>query len=102
MGIDLVGDLDQIISTDDLGVLATWNGSQIPVIFDNAHEPIETNLGIIEGLGPTATCKSADVEGVAHEDVITIPVNGTLTRYKVVEIKPDGHGATTLTLMETT
>lgn len=100
MTINFAGDLDQLVSEDGFAVLATWNGGQIPVIFDLVHEPVETNIGVVEGLGPTATCKSADIEGVAHDDVITIPVDGTLTRYKVVGIEPDGQGLTVLVLME--
>ncbi|MDF1536070.1 MAG: hypothetical protein P1S46_06140 [bacterium] len=102
MTIDFAGDLAQLVSTDDFAVLATYDGGQIPIIFDLVNEPIETNLGVVEALGPTAICRSADVEGIAHDDVFTIPVDGTRTRYKVVGIEPDGLGLTTLVLMETT
>lgn len=98
--IDFAGDLDQLISPSDFAVQATWEGNEIPVVFDLAHEPIETNLGVIEGLGPRAMVKSADVDGIAHGDVLVIPVEGVQTQFKVVGIEPDGRGLTTLVLME--
>lgn len=99
MGIDLVSDFGEFFG--DFDVTATWEGVAFQIHFENFYEPMETNLGtVVEASAPRAVCRAADVQGIAHDDILVIPVDGVQTRYKVVGIQPDGAGMTTLILLE--
>ncbi len=100
MGIELVGDLDTFLDTDEFAVEATYKTRKIKIIFDAGFDPVTIGQLEVEGVGPTVTVKSSDVDGVAHNDELVIPVTGVNTKYKVVGIQPDGTGMTTLILME--
>ncbi len=99
MGIDLVSDIDDFLDEDEFAVQITYDSVQIPAIFDAGFQSVSVGGMEIEGQGPTAMVKSADVDGIAHLDQLVIPVDGTQTKYKVVGIQPDGTGLTTLILL---
>jgi len=86
-------DLDVFLNTDEFADEATIGGETVNGIFDNEH----TEVLDVSGTHPAFTCKTSDVSGVSQGDTVTI--NGT--GYRVVSIKPDGTGMTTLVLEET-
>ncbi|MCP4228734.1 MAG: hypothetical protein GY771_01115 [bacterium] len=87
--------ISDFFDTDDFAVAATWNAQTVNGIFDNEYFDEPGGVGI-EGSTPVFLCAAADVNGIAHDDDITI--NGTA--YKVVGVQPDGTGAVELKLQE--
>lgn len=84
-------------------VTATWNGTEIPVLFDREYFVDQPKfMGIedrmlytdIVSSKPAATCRTSDVSAVKQGDTITI--DGTT--YTVVVPMPDGTGITVLSL----
>jgi hypothetical protein len=65
---------------------------QFQVIFDNAYA--DALGGFAESSGPTALVQSALVQDLAHGSQIEISAR----TWRVVEIRPDGTGMTTLVL----
>jgi hypothetical protein len=64
----------------------------LPVIFDNGYEPALG--GFAEASGPSALVQSALVQDLVHGSQIEISAR----TWRVVEIRPDGTGMTTLVL----
>ncbi len=82
----------------DYGEEATWEPSRwrrniITAIFDDAFTLTE---GIIEDSQPAVTVQSSEVAGVAHEQIIRLRD----TKYKIVGVRPDESGGTTVLLLE--
>ena len=97
--MDVTDDLGEFFG--DLDVQITWEGKNLQAHFENFYEPMETNLGtVVEASLPKATCKTSDIIGLTQDDILVIPVDDVQIRYKVIEVKPDGTGITTLILVE--
>lgn len=83
----------------DEAAVYTPSGGQartIQVIFDNEYQAAQFAQAEseIESSGPQATCREADVAGVAHGD--TLSIRGVT--YSVAEVHPDGTGLMVLIL----
>jgi hypothetical protein len=90
-------DLTLFLSPSEFSVPAQANMRfgdvlQFQVIFDNGYEPALG--GFAEASGPTALVQSALVQDLAHGSQIEISAR----TWRVVEIRPDGTGMTTLVL----
>ena len=87
------------IGTFDEEAIYTPSGgtaTPITVIFDNEYQVAQFTQAEsqIEASGPRATCREADVAGVAHGDALQ--VRGVV--YTVAEVHPDGTGLVVLVL----
>ena len=90
--MSLITDIEAFFT--DSGVAATFKGTAISVVFDNAYKVIDALTGGIASSAPQAICKSADVAAAVPGDTLII---GSTTYY-VTEVEPDGSGITVLTL----
>jgi len=85
-------------SFDEEAIFSPFGGQTRPIraIFDNGYQiaQFEQADAGIESSGPKATCREADVVGVAHGD--TLVLRGVT--WHVIEIRPDGTGLVTLIL----
>ena len=95
-------DLSVFFNTGDFAVAATFTHAAsspvtVNVIYDAAYaDP----LGV-EGAHPRAHGAIADfTPALAQGDTIVIPVLGTPTTFKIMELRPDSSGVVTLTLQE--
>lgn len=80
------------LNLNHFGVVATWNGTDFPVIFDATYiDP----LGV-ESASPVAFTDSANVSGAAHGQAFVV---GGIT-YKIRGVQPDGTGFSLLKLEE--
>jgi hypothetical protein len=91
--------VDEFFSLDDFAEQAEYTPvggsmSLISVIFDAAYSQSIAGGVEFQNLGPRASCKAADVEGVTKS--ATLRVQGTL--YYVIDIQADGHGLVDLSL----
>jgi hypothetical protein len=92
-----VEDLSVFTNPAEFGQVATATTKfgevlTLPVIFDNGYEGALG--GFAEASGPSALVQSALVQDLAHASLIDI--NGRT--WRIVEIRPDGTGMTTLVL----
>ena len=83
----------------DEEIIYTPSGGQarsVRAIFDNEYQAAQFAQADaeIEASGPKATCREADMAGVAHGD--TLQVRGVT--YSVAEVHPDGTGLVVLIL----
>lgn len=83
---------------DEEGIFTPSGGQARPVrvIFDSPYQAAQFAQAEteIEASGPRATCREAEVAGVAHGD--TVQIRGVT--YSVAEIHPDGTGLVILIL----
>lgn len=88
---DIVALMTEMVASE-LGIEAVWNGAmRVNGIYDDAQpEPFG-----VETAGPSFTCMSDDITGVAHGDTLDL-IDGT--RYLVRGIADDGTGITLLTI----
>ncbi|MDI6808256.1 MAG: hypothetical protein QME66_04645 [Candidatus Eisenbacteria bacterium] len=90
----------QVTETDLLNILkdfheGTFNGQTINVILEDTFLAANPQEGTVESTQPEALCRTVDVAGAKHGDVIVI--KGTI--YYIRGIQPDGgHGRTVLIL----
>ncbi len=98
MAIEFEKDMDIFLNTDEFAQPVTYQGREIPAVFDDEFEQrafggtvnIETTLRQI-------FCKTEDVPHIKRDEIIIIDQ----VRFSVVGIHPDGTGATTLILQRT-
>ena len=86
---------DRAILLDDFGVSATWSSTSVKGIFDNVYAAEDVGGGVAFAMTqPRFLCRTADINGMAEGDVITIESVG----YYVRIIMPDGTGLTELAM----
>lgn len=92
----LLSDLDNMLSSSEFAVQATYKEGTVNVLFDNAYEGVDVQTAEVESLAPQAICKTADIPKVSHDDILKI---GGVTYY-IKNVQPDipGPGLTTLIL----
>lgn len=108
MPVETDADRLAFLDDDEYGVVARWTSAggsvDLPAIFDADYQLLTVPLldGGAEGSGPQILLRSSDVPAdAAHEDAITLhPGTAKAATYRVVEIKPDGTGMTTVRLQE--
>jgi hypothetical protein len=77
---------------NELGTDATYKCATIKVDFRKDFIVVEG----VETYAPQAICLSEDIEGITHDDTITInPIE-----YNIIGIQPDSNGMTVLILSE--
>jgi hypothetical protein len=85
-------------SFDEAAVYTPAGGQArtVQVIFDNEYQAAQfpDANAQVESSGPRATCREADVAGIAHGDTLQI----RSTTYSVAEVHPDGTGLVVLIL----
>jgi hypothetical protein len=86
--------LDAFLSIGDFAVAVVWNNTTVCGIFDAAYVAPFDAVGTV---GPRVLVKSADVDGIAYGDALTVDDVG----YRVTSIQPDGTGLTELALERT-
>lgn len=96
MSIEII---DDFFSTDDFAVVATYTPSggqpkSINVIYDNDYVASLMEGIEVENTSPAVLCKTSDILNVKHGDTLVV---NSIT-YKIIEVKPDGTGITTLIL----
>lgn len=91
--------IDEFFEIDDIttDVIATILGTPktIKGIFDKAFKLVDISTGV-ESSTPAVTCKTEDIEGIKHNNAVTINSVG----YRVSGITDDGTGITILLLSE--
>lgn len=71
--------------------------ASVRVIFVEPYEVVEPVSGEVMTTAPQCSIRDNESAGMAHGDTITIPATGG-TEYAVLEVKPSGIGAKTMTL----
>ena len=86
---------DRLIMLADFGVATVWNGNTFAAIFDNDYQDAEVGGSIVFAVSqPRLTCRSADINGAAEGDAITVAG----VSYIVRVIMNDGTGVAVLIL----
>lgn len=88
------GDFDEVAVYTPTGGQART----IQVIFDNEYQAAQFSQAdtAVESSGPRATCREADMAGVAHGDILQIRGK----TWHLLEVRPDGTGIVTILLSE--
>jgi len=103
LGINFDADLLAMLDLNGFAVTATYqvtidgtpiSSAPINGIFDQDYFEIVDSNSVVESSQPAFTCRTSDVSGLAHGDILTI----NATEYKVVGNKPDGTGMSVLPL----
>lgn len=110
MPVETAADRAAFVNADEFGVAVAWDRagtvSTFDAIFDADYQLLATAFdeGGQEGAAPQIVCPSSSLPfGAAHKDTLTVTNPETLAligTYRVVEIKPDGTGMTTVRLQE--
>lgn len=90
MAVESAGDLEDLFSTDDFAIDATYQGATIPVIEDKRWVETMGDGGFTKVL----TVRTSDLDGDPYGDTIT--VSGT--DYEIINYEPDGTGVAELVL----
>ena len=94
MVMDMSADNLDMLNADEFGSVVVFNGNIISGIYDAAYYELIGGDGSVESTTPAVICRSADVTGIKHQDLVNI--DGT--DYYVVGVKPDGTGMTEIAL----
>lgn len=89
LAADMLTDLATFLETDDFAVPALYthegSDSSITVIFSTPPRVEAFGGAEIEGSGFEVICKTSDVDGVAHRDMIRFPADGYNTEWNSLE-----------------
>lgn len=86
---------DRAAFVADFGVVASYNGAEINVIFDNEYIPVDTGASVAFAMQqPKALAITSQVSSAAEGDILT--VNGIA--YVIRVVMDDGTGMTELML----
>lgn len=96
MGVENAADRAAFFNTDDFGVVATINGTEVNGIFDNEYIDVLD----VAGTSPAFTCATADLAAITPAVARGTSVTISGTAYTIQNIKPDGTGMTVLVLSE--
>jgi len=91
--------VDDFFSQSDFAQSATYtpsggSPSTITVIYDNEYISSIMDGVEVENTNPIVMCRTSDVVNAKHGDTITV----NSIAYKIINIKPDGTGITTIEL----
>ncbi len=95
----LTEDLTEFFDPDEFAHYATCKGETFPVMYLNEYEAAELFGLEIESSRPIAIAMDDNVDGIAHEDTLTIQLlNKDTVDYKIKEIQKGQRGLKILVL----